>query len=79
MLENLDAMEEMYLTNKMPDVRATIVDMSSISSYKQVISPIVVRGKGRPVSLRNVSRIEKTIQKMRKTKNNAILIDTVSN
>lgn len=42
-----------------------IEDKTTVGSSQQVKSPLVVRGKGRPPSLRRASRMETDMQKVK--------------
>ncbi|XP_040986361.1 uncharacterized protein LOC121234486 [Juglans microcarpa x Juglans regia] len=73
----LYAMIELYRANQEPpsttltsvNVGSTTADTTTVGSSKQVLSPNVVRGKGRPPSLRRASGMEKDMQKVKaKTK-----------
>ncbi|XP_042944843.1 protein FAR1-RELATED SEQUENCE 5-like [Carya illinoinensis] len=69
----LHAMIELYSGNQdppcCPNVDGTINVSATIGSSKQVLSPHVVRGKGRPPSLRRASRMERDLRKVKeKTK-----------
>ncbi|XP_042950017.1 uncharacterized protein LOC122282124 [Carya illinoinensis] len=60
MLAKLDAMNLGYCTNLPPSKVVVIhADSTTEASSKKVLSPHVVRGKGRPPSLRKKSMIEK--------------------
>ncbi|XP_035547428.1 protein FAR-RED IMPAIRED RESPONSE 1-like [Juglans regia] len=64
MIDKLHAMNEVYLTNKSPiqtcsNVAIQTADTTTCTSSKKVLSPLVVRGKGRPPSLRKASIMEK--------------------
>ncbi|XP_042969060.1 protein FAR1-RELATED SEQUENCE 2-like [Carya illinoinensis] len=60
MLAKLDAMNLGYRTNLLPSKVVVIhADTTTDVSSKKVLSPHVVRGKGRPPSLRKKSMIEK--------------------
>ncbi|XP_042956578.1 protein FAR-RED ELONGATED HYPOCOTYL 3-like [Carya illinoinensis] len=59
MLAKLDAMNLDYCTNKPPSkVVVTTADTITTTNSKKVLSPHVVRGKGRPPSLRKKLMIE---------------------
>ncbi|KAF5480160.1 hypothetical protein F2P56_000926 [Juglans regia] len=73
----LHAMIELYSENQEPpsitltgsNVGCTQNDTLTVGSSKQVLSPLVVRGKGRPPSLRRASKMEKEMRKLKgKTK-----------
>ncbi|KAF5458473.1 hypothetical protein F2P56_022499 [Juglans regia] len=73
----LHAMIELYSENQEPpsitltgsNVGCTQNDTITLGSSKQVLNPLVVRGKGRPPSLRRASRMEKEMRKLKgKTK-----------
>ncbi|XP_041001718.1 protein FAR1-RELATED SEQUENCE 5-like [Juglans microcarpa x Juglans regia] len=73
----LYAMIDLYSANQEPpsmtqtgsNVGCTTKDTTTIGSSKQVLSPSVVRGKGRPPSLRRASRMENDMRKAKvKTK-----------
>ncbi|KAF5472737.1 hypothetical protein F2P56_009430, partial [Juglans regia] len=73
----LHAMIELYSENQEPpsitltgsNVGCTQNDTLTVGSSKQVLSPLVVRGKGRPPSLRRASKMEKKMRKLKgKTK-----------
>ncbi|XP_040994276.1 protein FAR1-RELATED SEQUENCE 6-like [Juglans microcarpa x Juglans regia] len=73
----LHAMIELYTENQEPpsmtltgsNVGCTQNDTPTVGSSKQVLSPLVVRGKYRPPSLRRASRMEKDMRKVKgKTK-----------
>ncbi|KAF5458039.1 hypothetical protein F2P56_022104 [Juglans regia] len=72
MIDKLYAMNEVYLTNKPPiqkfsNIVVPTVDITIGTSSKKVLSPVVVRGKGKPSSLRRASIMEKVCKaKMRK-------------
>ncbi|XP_042950403.1 protein FAR1-RELATED SEQUENCE 5-like [Carya illinoinensis] len=74
MIDKLYAMNEVYLSNKPPiqncsNIVVPTVDTTIGTSSKKVISPLVVRGKGRPPSLRRASIMEKVCKaKMRTAK-----------
>ncbi|XP_042958067.1 uncharacterized protein LOC122293589 [Carya illinoinensis] len=56
-------------TQNCPNVAGTTNVSATIGSLKQVLSPHVVRGKGRPLSLRRASRMERDLRKVKeKTK-----------
>ncbi|KAF5462637.1 hypothetical protein F2P56_018625, partial [Juglans regia] len=73
----LNAMIDLYRANQEPpcspipqaNVGCGANDTTTAGSSKQVLSPNVVRGKGRPPSLRRASRMEKDMRKVKaKTK-----------
>ncbi|XP_042954654.1 protein FAR1-RELATED SEQUENCE 1-like [Carya illinoinensis] len=69
----LHAMIELYSGNQdppcCPNVDGTTNVSATIGSSKQVLSPHVVRGKGRPPSLRRAYRMERDLRKVKeKTK-----------
>ncbi|XP_035540245.1 protein FAR1-RELATED SEQUENCE 1-like [Juglans regia] len=73
----LHAMIELYTENQEPpsmtltgsNVGCTQNDTATVGSSKQVLSPLVVRGKGIPPSLRRASRMEKDMRRVKgKTK-----------
>ncbi|KAG6700728.1 hypothetical protein I3842_08G126900 [Carya illinoinensis] len=62
MIEKLHAMNLVYSSNKPPSdclVAIPTVDMTIAGSPKKVLSPLVVRGKGRSPSLRRAGRMER--------------------
>ncbi|KAF5474494.1 hypothetical protein F2P56_006388 [Juglans regia] len=64
MIDKLHAMNEVYLTNKSPiqtcsNVAIPTADTTACTSSKKVLSPLIVRGKCRPPSLRKASIMEK--------------------
>ncbi|XP_035551481.1 uncharacterized protein LOC118349846 [Juglans regia] len=64
MIDKLHAMNLVYHTKKSPrrpleNVAYTIVNAPTTGSLKKVLSPLVVRGKGRPPCLRKKSMIER--------------------
>ncbi|XP_041017115.1 protein FAR-RED ELONGATED HYPOCOTYL 3-like [Juglans microcarpa x Juglans regia] len=69
----LHAMIELYTENQEPplltligsNVGCTQNDTPTVDSSKQVLSPLVVRGKGRPPSLRRAPRMEKDMRKVK--------------
>ncbi|XP_042983395.1 protein FAR1-RELATED SEQUENCE 5-like [Carya illinoinensis] len=62
--KKLNAMIELYGDNQEPPSMTKIGEETTIiGSSKQVLSPQVVRGKGRPPSLRRASRMEQHIRK----------------
>ncbi|KAG6626615.1 hypothetical protein CIPAW_15G062800 [Carya illinoinensis] len=62
--KKLNAMIELYGYNQEPPSMTKIGEETTIvGSSKQVLSPQVVRGKGRPPSLRRASRMEQHIRK----------------
>ncbi|KAF5451928.1 hypothetical protein F2P56_026982 [Juglans regia] len=73
----LNAMIDLYeadqeppsMTEKCLNVDGTTKDSTTIGSSTKVLSPRVVRGKGRPPSLRRASRMERELRKVKeKTK-----------
>ncbi|XP_041010025.1 protein FAR-RED ELONGATED HYPOCOTYL 3-like [Juglans microcarpa x Juglans regia] len=72
-MTKLNAMIDLYEANqelasmieKCLNVDGTIKDTTTIGSSTKVLSPRVVRGKGRPPSLRKASRMEKDLQKVK--------------
>ncbi|KAF5449882.1 hypothetical protein F2P56_030284 [Juglans regia] len=75
--QKLYAMIDLYSENEEPpsltltgsNVDCTTNETTTVGSSKQVLSPVVVRGKGRPSSLRRASRMEKEMRKVKgKTK-----------
>ncbi|KAF5472340.1 hypothetical protein F2P56_009066, partial [Juglans regia] len=75
--QKLYAMIDLYSENEEPpsltltgsNVDCTTNETTTVGSSKQVLSPVVVRGKGRPPSLRRASRMEKEMRKVKgKTK-----------
>ncbi|XP_040985885.1 protein FAR1-RELATED SEQUENCE 5-like [Juglans microcarpa x Juglans regia] len=79
--KKLYAMIELYRANQEPpsitlpgaNVGCTTADTTTVGSSKQVLSPKVVRGKGRPPSLRRASRMEKDMRKV-KAKTKRVLV-----
>ncbi|XP_042962580.1 protein FAR1-RELATED SEQUENCE 9-like [Carya illinoinensis] len=68
---NLHAMIDLYSGNLDPTAHAsgTANVTVTVGSSKKVLSPHIVRGKGRPPSLRRASRMERDLQKVKeKTK-----------
>ncbi|KAF5459414.1 hypothetical protein F2P56_023364, partial [Juglans regia] len=69
----LHAMIELYnekvdpssMTLTGSNVPCTQNDTTTVGSSKKVLSPLVVRGKGRPPSLRKASRMEKDMRKLK--------------
>ena len=69
----LNAMIDLYRANQEPpcspipqaNVGCGANDTTTAGSSKQVLSPNVVRGKGRPPSLRKASRMEKDMRKLK--------------
>lgn len=55
MLKKLDAMDEIYLKNEIPDIREIKVDISTIGSSKQVLSPIVKRKRHTSISKEGIN------------------------
>ncbi|XP_041001655.1 protein FAR1-RELATED SEQUENCE 5-like [Juglans microcarpa x Juglans regia] len=72
MIDKLHAMNIVYCTKKSPQrplehVANTVVDASTAGSSKKVLSPLVVRGKGRSPCLRKKSIIERVKPTVKKT------------
>ncbi|KAK1572350.1 hypothetical protein Q3G72_031255 [Acer saccharum] len=57
--------EPLSMTQTVSNVGCTRGDATTIGGSEQVLSPNVVRGKGRPPSLRRASRMEKDMRKVK--------------
>ncbi|XP_040989152.1 protein FAR1-RELATED SEQUENCE 5-like [Juglans microcarpa x Juglans regia] len=64
-LYSMDNQEPPSITLTGSNVSCTTKDTPTAGSSKQVLSPHVVRGKGRPLSLRRASRMEKDMWKVK--------------
>ncbi|XP_035546041.1 uncharacterized protein LOC109005763 [Juglans regia] len=64
-LYSVDNQEPPSITLTDSNVGCTTKDTPTAGSSKQVLSPHVVRGKGRPPSLRRASRMEKDMRKVK--------------
>ena len=77
--QKLYSMIELYSDNQEPPSRTctgsnvvpSIPDVSTCAGSDKVLSPLIVRGKGRPPSLRRASTMEKEIRKVRAKAKNA--------
>ncbi|XP_042988794.1 protein FAR1-RELATED SEQUENCE 5-like [Carya illinoinensis] len=77
--QKLHAMIDLYLQNQQPpsmtvtgsNVALHSVQMTTNGNEKWVLSPLVVRGKGRPLSLRKASTLEKRVLKVKAKKQKA--------
>ncbi|XP_042954733.1 protein FAR-RED IMPAIRED RESPONSE 1-like [Carya illinoinensis] len=77
--QKLYSMIELYSDNQEPPSRTctgsnlvpSIPDVSTCAGSDKVLSPLVVRGKGRPPSLRRASTMEKEIRKIKAKAKNA--------
>ncbi|XP_035540265.1 protein FAR1-RELATED SEQUENCE 2-like [Juglans regia] len=82
MIDKLYAMNITYCTKKLPQrplehVTDATVDASASESSKKVLSPLVVRGKGRLLCLRKKAMIERVKPTMKKTTQKGKSIDRV--
>lgn len=68
MIELCHTYKPLSLTRTEPNVERTKINTSTIGSSKQVLNPLVVRGKDRLPYLRKASWMEKELEKVKATK-----------